>query len=187
MSWQPMMYIPRATRMRGRTWLVAAFSPAVALLIAYLVTLLSLALGPSPEQLAQAAGEEIPPLSTVLPGLVDGVPSTAVSALILTLLGLAAPMSMTIKLVASLWIPALFPTISVDSPTHTHPCHGAGDIPPAPQGMSRDFTIRLDGVTPSVAIGRGLCRHCGSCILVHHAQHERLSTTSFNAWRRLRA
>ena len=108
MSWQPMMYIPRATRMRGRTWLVAAFSPAVALLIAYLVTLLSLALGPSPEQLAQAAGEEIPPLSTVLPGLVDGVPNTAVSALILTLLGLAAPMSMTIKLVASLGFPLSF-------------------------------------------------------------------------------
>lgn len=108
MSWQPMMYIPRAIRMRGQTWLIAALCPLVALLVAYLVALLSLVLGPSLEQLAQAAGEDISPLSSVLPGLLDGVPSTAISALVLTLLGLAAPMSMTVKLITDLGFPFSF-------------------------------------------------------------------------------
>lgn len=108
MSWQPMMYIPRATRMRGRTWLIAALSPVLALLMTYLVALFCLLLGPSLEQLAQAAGEEIPPLSTVLPSLIDGVPSTAVSALVLTLLGLAAPISMTVKLTTDFGFPFSF-------------------------------------------------------------------------------
>lgn len=108
MSWQPMMYIPRATRMRGQTWLIAVLAPVVALLVTYVVALLSLVLGPSLEQLAQAAGEELPPLSTVLPSLIDGVPNTAVSALILTLLGLAAPMSMTVKLITDLGFPFSF-------------------------------------------------------------------------------
>ncbi len=110
MSWQPMMYIPRATRMRSQTWLVAVLSPFVALLVTYLVTLLSLSLGPSLEQLAQRLGAEIPLLSTILPDISDGAPSMAVSALVLTLLGLATPMSVTIKLVSDLGFPLSFQT-----------------------------------------------------------------------------
>ncbi|MFT3943606.1 MAG: hypothetical protein QM705_07260 [Ancrocorticia sp.] len=105
MSWQPMMYIPRATRMRGRTWIVAVLSPFVALLVTYLVALLSLSLGPSLEQLAQAVGEDIPPLSTALPGLGEGGPSIAFSTLILTLAALAAPLSISVTLNSDLGFP----------------------------------------------------------------------------------
>ena len=105
MSWQPLMYIPRATRMRGRTWLVALLSPFVALFASYFVALLSLTFGPSLEQLTRALGEENPLLPTALPGFIDGGPSMAISALILTLLALAAPISLTITLHSDLGFP----------------------------------------------------------------------------------
>ena len=107
MSWQPTMYIPRNSRMSGRTWLISVLAPLVALLVAYLVALVSLLAAPSGQELLEASGE--PMGGTAFPSdisdMVDGVPNTPLIALILLTMGLIAPAKATVSVITEFGFP----------------------------------------------------------------------------------
>ena len=107
MSWQPMMQIPRNRRLSGRTWLVAVLAPLVGLLVAYLIALISLLVAPSAQEimsLSDGALEGAPTTPDVT-DWIEGAPSTALSALILLVMGLIAPIRATVSVITEFGFP----------------------------------------------------------------------------------
>lgn len=107
MSLQPMMQIPRASRVSGRIWLAAVLAPLLGLLAAYLVALISLVAAPSWQEMLRLSDQATggAPMASQIPEWVQGTPSTTLTALILLMTGLVAPIEATVSVISNFGFP----------------------------------------------------------------------------------
>lgn len=95
------MIIPRNTRFSGRTWLTTILAPIIALVVTYLLTVVSLALLPSLTDLAGQEGlpDEVDEIGTMLlDNLQANVPTVWESAFLMLVTALATPIAMTMTM-----------------------------------------------------------------------------------------